>query len=221
MKIVYSDYIVLSYINRNDILTDIERAARTCYKSEGKISTDSAAKLVRNLVKNGHHAMLEFADITVKFIVDRGVSHELVRHRLCDFAQESTRFCNYGNSADGVSFIWPCYITPDTGLAYQWIAAMEKAEYAYMEMLDSGCTPQEARCVLPNSVKTEVVMKANLREWRNIFELRACGKTGTPHPQMLEVMVPLLIDLKYRLPEIFDDLKIPDEYVKKYVRFDI
>lgn len=192
------------------VLQKIEAAARTCYKSEGKIQEGSAAKLVAGLIKSGHEAMLEHASVTVKFVVDRGISHELVRHRLASFAQESTRYCNYSKDDFGseITFIIPDYLEYKSEGWNIWKESMKHAEDAYFKMLDFGLLPQQARAVLPNSLKTEVVMTANLREWRHFFKLRALGTTGKPHPQMLEVAVPLLEDMKNLIPVVFDDLMI-------------
>lgn len=192
------------------VLQKIEAAARTCYKSEGKIQEGSAAKLVSGLIKSGHEAMLEHASVTVKFVVDRGISHELVRHRLASFAQESTRYCNYSKDDFGseITFIIPDYLEYKSEGWNIWKESMKQAEDAYFKMLDFGLSPQQARAVLPNSLKTEVVMTANLREWRHFFKLRALGTTGKPHPQMLEVAVPLLEDMKNLIPVVFDDLVV-------------
>lgn len=192
------------------VLQKIEAAARTCYKSEGKIQEGSAAKLVAGLIKLGHEAMLEHASVTVKFVVDRGISHELVRHRLASFAQESTRYCNYSKDDFGseITFIIPDYLEYKSEGWNIWKESMKQAEDAYFKMLDFGLSPQQARAVLPNSLKTEVVMTANLREWRHFFKLRALGTTGKPHPQMLEVAVPLLEDMKNLIPVVFDDLVV-------------
>lgn len=192
------------------MLQKIEAAARTCYKSEGKIQEGSAAKMVASLIKSGHEAMLEHASVTVKFVVDRGISHELVRHRLASFAQESTRYCNYSKDDFGseITFIIPEYLEYKSEGWNIWKESMKQAEDAYFKMLDFGLSPQQARAVLPNSLKTEVVMTANLREWRHFFKLRALGTTGKPHPQMLEVAVPLLEDMKNLIPVVFDDLVV-------------
>ncbi|WP_288863180.1 FAD-dependent thymidylate synthase [uncultured Megasphaera sp.] len=191
------------------MLQRIEVAARTCYKSEANICGGSAAKLVRGLIRHGHEAMLEHASITVRFTVDRGVSHELVRHRMASFAQESTRYCNYGLSGFGteITFIRPCYMDKNSAAFAIWKRHMQQAEDAYFNLLDFGLMPQEARAVLPVSLKTEVIMTANIREWRHFFKLRAAGLTGAPHPQMLEVAVPLLNDMKSQFPVVFDDIK--------------
>lgn len=206
MQIIEAGYEILDTLNGEEILKKVERVARVCYKSEDKITEGSAEKMVRALIKSNHLAMLEHFSFSVKFIVDRGISHEIVRHRVASFAQESTRYCNYGKSG-AVAFIKPCYLGYDTTPFDNWVDSCMRAERDYLDMLDNGYTPQEARAVLPISLKTEVVMTANLREWRHFFSLRACGSTGKPHPQMLEVAVPLLKELRERVPVVFDDLE--------------
>lgn len=216
MKIIKAGYEIMDDLDGSAILRKIERVARTCYKSEDKIMDGSAEKMVRALIKSGHEAMLEHFSFSVKFIVDRGVSHELVRHRLASFAQESTRFCNYGKE-DEITVIEPCYLvggyggtslvyTPKSSQYSIWIHACKTAERDYMKLLREGASPQEARAVLPNSLKTEVVMTANLREWRHFFKLRALEVTGKAHPQMVEVALPLLEECKKLIPVVFDDL---------------
>lgn len=221
MKIVNASYEIMTDISPYGTLEleQIERAARTCYKSEDRITEqgESAKKLIKNLIKNGHEAMLEHSMLTVKFICDRGVSHELVRHRMASFAQESTRYCNYSNDKFGneLTFIKPYFfdLTMDEGQL--WMEAMKQAEQFYFSLLDDLCSPQEARCVLPNSLKTEVVMTANYREWRHILDLRCNEKA---HPQMRELMLPLLKELHERIPVIFDDLAVIylDDFVYSY-----
>lgn len=198
-----------SDIDGQGILRKIEIIAKTCYKSESKIQDGSAAKMVERLIRNGHEAMLEHCSVTVKFVCDRGISHELVRHRMASFAQESTRYCNYANEDFGseITFIEPFFLEKDTEGWYAWQTAMQTAEGCYFNLIDWGCTPQEARSVLPNSLKTEIVMTCNLREWRHFFKLRAAGTTGAPHPQMLELTVPLLYKMQELIPVVFDDIQ--------------
>ena len=212
MQIIKAGYEILDPLNGEEILKKIERVARVCYKSEEKIGEGTAEKMVRALVKSKHEAMLEHFSFSVKFIVDRGVSHELVRHMVASFAQESTRYCNYGHEGE-ITVIEPCFWSwSKDGIKYnEWLSACEMAESYYLSLLEMGATPQEARAVLPNSLKTEVVMTANLREWRHFFSLRACGSTGKPHPQMLEVAVPLLKEVKSLIPVVFDDLEPLEE----------
>lgn len=210
MRIINAGYEILSNISKGGIeeLKFIEKVGRTCYRSEDKIKKDgsSAKEFVKMLIDRGHEAMLEHVSISVKFIVDRGISHELVRHRLASFAQESTRYCNYSKDKFGkeITFIKPFWLEDETDPAYHmWYGAMRIAEGRYFELLDKGGTPQEARSVLPNSVKTEIVVTMNIREWRHFFKLR-CDTAA--HPQMREVTVPLLREMKEKLPVFFDDL---------------
>lgn len=205
MKIIKAGFEIMDPLNGEEILKKIERVARVCYKSEDKITAGSAEKMVRALIRSGHEAMLEHFSFSVKFIVDRGVSHELVRHRVASFAQESTRYCNYGHAGE-ITVIEPVGIKEVASKWVEWKSAMRLAEDHYMDLLEKGATPQEARSVLPNSLKTEVVMTANLREWRHFFKLRALGTTGKPHPQMVEVALPLLEECKRLIPVVFDDL---------------
>ena len=208
MKIINAGFQILSDINGMEMLKNIEYIARTCYKSEDMMTDLSAVKMVKSLIDRGHEAMLEHEKISVKFIVDRGVSHELVRHRMASYAQESTRYCNYSKDKFGneITVIKPCFLDEDTENYRIWKSSCEAAEKAYFAMLDNDATPQEARSVLPNSLKTEICMTANLREWRHFFKLRALGITGKPHPQILEVTVPLLAEFKALIPVVFDDL---------------
>lgn len=217
MQVIKAGYEIMDPLNGEEILKKIERVARVCYKSEDLIKEGTAEKMVRALIKRGHEAMLEHFSFSIKFIVDRGVSHEIVRHRVASFAQESTRYCNYGSKAGEITVIEPCYLKVDgVDLTVDnwserygaWVSACEEAEKSYLRMLEDGATPQEARAVLPTSLKTEVVMTANLREWRHFFKLRAVGVTGKPHPQMLEVAVPLLKELQGIVPVVFDDLVV-------------
>ena len=208
MKIVSPDFEVLSLVDGQAILHDIERCGRVCYKSEDKITETSAQAFVGNIIKRGHEAVLEHASVTVKFTVDRGVSHDIVRHRLAAYCQESTRYCNYSKDGFGrqVTFIQPHFLDRGTRGWELWVLACEQAEKAYFDLLNWGCSPQEARAVLPNSLKTEVVMTANLREWRHFFKLRTAPAA---HPQMREVTIPLLRRMQELIPVVFDDIKLP------------
>jgi thymidylate synthase (FAD) len=217
MKIINAGYEIIrpnmdGLEARNAIYQLIEQAGRTCYKSENNITPESAAAFVEKVVENHHEAMLEHASMTVKFIVDRGVSHELVRHRLASFAQESTRYCNYSKAKFGeeITVIRPLWLKDDLAMDI-WEAACENAEATYFKLLEEGWTPQQARSVLPNSLKTEVIMTANMREWRHFFRLRAAGETGAPHPQMLEVAVPLFKTVREYMPELFGDILLQEE----------
>ena len=206
MKIINASYRIETPIYGEELLKSIEKAGRTCYKSEDRITEESAKSFVQKLIERGHESVLEHESITVRFVCDRGVSHEIVRHRLASYSQESTRYCNYSGDRFGseLTFIKPCFWEEWT-LAYkQWSLAVSFAEKEYFALLDCGCTPQEARSVLPNSIKTEVVMTANLREWRHFLKLRTAKAA---HPQMRELTVPLLHELQRQIPVVFDDIQ--------------
>lgn len=236
MELIKPSVEFVDEIDRNSILQKIEKAGRTCYKSESNITPESASKFVTNLVKRGHWAMIEHgASITVKIITDRGVTHEIVRHRLASYAQESTRYCNYSNSkfGDDIKFVIPANklgklpegkIDPvfnkgvivgfaRRGTSVQlplaqddrvFLIALSSAEQAYKTYLSCGHSPQEARALLPNALKTEIVVTMNLREWKHFLDLRSKGTTGAPHPD-----IKVIADIIYKyfnanLPEIFN-----------------
>lgn len=209
MKIIDPSYTIirpcaLDAVSRKDALHAIADAARTCYKSTG---TDDAT-LVMQLVRSGHEAMLEHYGLTVRFVVDRGVSHEIVRHRMASYAQESTRYCNYSKGKFGgeIRVICPEEFEPNCDDANLWAYACRKCESAYLDLINNGVSPELARSVLPHALATELVMTANLREWRHFLALRAVGTTGKPHPQIRQVAAPLLRELDAWLPEVFGDL---------------
>ncbi len=205
MKVIPPSFKILSMPEGLSILKMIEGIGRTCYKSEEKITPDSAPDFVRRLVRSGHHSVIEHVTITVLFICDRGVSHELVRHRLASYSQESTRYVNYskGKYGQGLTVIRP-FFWPEGSEAYQaWLAAMEQAEKSYLALIRLGARPEEARSVLPSSLRTEIVMSCNIREWRHVIGLRS---SKASHPQMREIMLPLLEEFHRRIPVLFDDL---------------
>ena len=213
MKIINQYHEILGL--PENTLQIMEKAGRTCYKSENKITSDSSKKFVGMLVRQGHHAMIEFSDIIVKLVTNRGVTHELVRHRHCSFAQESTRYVKYEGEMEFIKPVWckdhllgrwpeKAPVPPGASPSEQvWMTAMERAELDYKTLLENGWKAQHAREILPNSLKTEIVMKANIREWRHIFGLR-CAKAS--HPQMVELMRPLLKEVQEKIPVVFDDL---------------
>lgn len=219
MEIVKPGYKILdpadwNYDTRMNIYRKIERAGRNCYKSEHK-SDDATIQFVKQLVKDGHMSVLEHASMQVLFTVDRGITHELVRHRHCSFAQESTRYCNYSHGRFGneVTFIDirgglgnSLSDRQVTQILNEWNEACEDAEDHYMNLLSTGCPPQIARSVLNNSVKSDIIVTANMREWRHILELRSLGVAGKPHPQMKEVMDKLLRELAENLSALFLDI---------------
>jgi len=211
VRIVDAGFEIMTPLKSDEILKHLELVGRVCYKSEDKITDTSAAAFIAKIIERGHEAIIEHYGISVKFIVDRGVSHELVRHRIASWAQESTRYCDYSKGKYGgeISFIRPFFWTEGDQLPYaeseykDWMDAMTYAESAYMKLMEKKASPQEARSVLPNSLKTEVVMTANLREWRHFFILRTADAA---HPQMREVTRPLLIEFAEKIKVIFDDI---------------
>jgi thymidylate synthase (FAD) len=259
MKLINSSFEILN--PTGNIYTDIERAARICYKSEDKITEGSAEKFVKTLINSKHFAMLEHATIylkvednininidiiesfiqnphseinfidnfayittnyrvilenysevdlreficeetefhikrvSVKFITDRGISHELVRHRKYSFAQESTRFCNYtkGKFGNELTFIEPFWLEGFTGFLCKIFFKLSEKLYRYL--IKKGWSPQEARTILPNALKTEILLTGTLKQWEDFFALRC---TNAAHPQMRELVIPLQLEFKNR-----------------------
>lgn len=204
MKIIKASFVIEDCIDGEVMLQKLERAGRTCYKSEDDITIDSAKRFVKMIIERGHESVLEHEKVTVRIICDRGVTHEIVRHRIASYSQESTRYCNYSDDKFGseITVIEPCFCKGDTTWRV-WDWAMEHAEKSYLQLLKLGATPQEARSVLPNSLKTEIVVTMNLREWRHFFKLRTSNKA---HPQMREIARPLLVEFTTRIPAVFDDI---------------
>ena len=202
MKIVEQS-VELLWITENPEI-QIEKAGRTCYRSEDKITKDSAYDFAQSMRARGHHAMIEHAMASFRIVTDRGISHEIVRHRLASYAQESTRYCNYS----GAKFDRECTFIKPPGLDENkeevWADACERAEFAYFEMLRYNATPQIARSVLPNCLKTEIVMMANLREWRHFITLRGSKKA---HPQIRPIAFRIWAILNNHAPSIFEDLE--------------
>jgi thymidylate synthase (FAD) len=209
MKIIDSSAeVIFHYPLVNNVPTPpqkfIERVGRSCYKSEENITDTSASNFIKKLFDNGHHAMLEHSVATVFFVTDRGVSHELVRHRLASYAQESTRFCNYSRDKFGgeITVIQPSGINNNESLEI-WKKSVEQAEAAYMGLLKIGVSPQSARSVLPTCLKTEIYKTANLREWLHVFTLR-CSPNA--HPDIRLLMKKALPFFAERVPEMFGKL---------------
>jgi thymidylate synthase (FAD) len=209
MKLIKPSVEILTPVDTVEVYKTIEKVARTCYKSEDKITDTSAERMVKSLIKSGHEAMIEFFDITVKFVTDRGVSHEIVRHRLGSFAQESTRYCNYSNEKFGkeLVFIEPYWLNKyDNKLITEsFLSDLRYTETRYLEFIRLGLSPQEARQILPQSIKTEINVKFNLREWRHFLNLR-CHHTA--HPDIRLLSLDLLSKLYSLLPVVFEDLYI-------------
>lgn len=209
MIVIKPYFVIESDVDGAKMLKHIEKAGRTCYKSEDRISGESAENFVRSLIQRGHESVIEHCSVTVRVICDRAVSHEIVRHRIASYSQESTRYCNYakGKFGNRITFIEPSFWdknTADGKLKYEeWEKAMEYAEKAYFDLIEKGASPQEARSVLPNSLKTEIVMTLDLRSWRNFFKQRT---SAAAHPQMKEIAIPLLEKFKQSIPVIFDDI---------------
>jgi thymidylate synthase (FAD) len=178
----------------------IERIARVCYKSEDQIGPGTAARMIGMLMERGHMAMLEHASASIHFVTDRGVSHEIVRHRIASYAQESTRYCNYGKEKFGaeITVIEPPDLTDVE--THCWRDMVKHSEDAYKEMIESGVKPQIARSVLPTCLKTEIVMTANFREWLHFFTLR-CAPAA--HPQMRELAAMAHEIMCAECPEIY------------------
>lgn len=205
------DYSVMfdKQYNGMEILKNIERAGRVCYKSESNINETSAINFIKSILKNGHESVIEHESITLRIICDRGVSHEIVRHRIASYSQESTRYCNYSNDKFGnqLTFIKPSFWdSKENNQKYQiWIETMELIERNYIKLIELGATAQEARAILPNSLKTEIVMTMNLREWRHFLKLRTSLKA---HPQMREIALDILRKFQSLIPIVFDDIII-------------
>lgn len=191
------------------ILKYIEEIGRTCYQSYRNTKDDSCYDFVRMLIRRGHESMLEHFSFSVRFVVDRAVQNELVRHRLSSLAVESSRYVNYSLEKNGgvIRVICPPQIKYGTVEYDMWVASMQKSSDTYFELLKTT-TPEIARSVLPLALKTEMVMSANLRQWRNVFKLR-CDNAA--HPQMRMLMLPLLSYVKKQIPVVFDDLDYPEE----------
>ena len=216
MKITKPSIEILDILDQTSVLKRLELIGRTCYKSEDKITDTSCVEFVKKIIKSGHHAIIEHYDISVRVICDRGVTHEIVRHRIASYAQESTRYCNYASGKFGneITVIDPCFWQPDdTDEIFNcsvenkkmsvWKETIVYIEKAYLSLIELGATPQEARSVLPNSLKTEIIMTMNLREWRHFLTLRT---SKTAHPQMREVADMILTEFKSKLPVFFENI---------------
>ena len=206
MKTIKPYFIIESDIDGEKILKQIEKAGRTAYKSEDKITDKSAVKFVSMISSRGHYSVIEHESITVRIICDRGISHEIVRHRLASYTQESTRYCNYtkGKFGNEITVIEPSFWQQDDEKYLIWKQTIKIIENAYNDLIKLGSTPQEARSILPNSLKTEIVITMNLREWKHFFILRT---SEAAHPQMREIAIPLLKEFKKLIPVIFDDIR--------------
>lgn len=207
MKIIEPKVILEDEVNGQEILKKIEKIGRVCYKSENNITEESSEKFVRNIIKSGHESVIEHESISLRIICDRGVTHEIVRHRVASYSQESTRYCNYNSDKFGseLTFIKPCFWNEEDEGYKVWLSSMKVIEDNYIKLINSGSKPQEARSILPNSIKTEIVMTMNLREWRHFLKLRT---DKAAHPQMREVAIQILDMFKEKIPVIFDDIEV-------------
>lgn len=205
MKVVEPNIEILDEINGDELLKRIELIGRVCYKSEDKITTDSAKVFVANILGNGHESVIEHEKVSVRVICDRGVTHEMVRHRIASYSQESTRYCNYSKDKFGneLTVIKPIFWNEESNEYQLWYDSMQRTEETYNKMISMGVKPQEARSILPNSLKTEIVVTMNLREWRHFFKLRTSERA---HPQMREIANMILKKFKQQIPIIFDDI---------------
>jgi len=201
-----------------DLPRRIELAGRTCYKSEDKITRESSDKFVRSLIKRGHESVLEHCDITVKIVCDRACSHQLVRHRIAAYSQESQRYCDYSSKKHGdggLQVICPPNIalaslsaredgTSENSIFAQWEKSIERSYNTYRELRDNGVPAEDSRSVLPNATKTEVVTTFNVRQWRHVFRERALN----PHAQwqIRRIMQGIYQTLRMFAPCAFNDL---------------
>lgn len=207
MKVIEPYVLIESEIDAQKILKHIEKAGRVCYKSEDKITEDSAESFIRGILKRGHESVIEHVSLTMRVICDRGVSHEIVRHRIASYSQESTRYCNYSSDkfSKEITFIKPCFWEQNSEEYKMWEETMRAIENSYNSLIESGSSPQEARAVLPNSLKTEIIITMNLREWRHFLKLRT---SRAAHPQMREIAIMIYKHLRENIPVIFDDIEI-------------
>lgn len=205
MRIIEPSFEILDCPDGLILLQKIELAGRVCYKSEANITSDSAIAFVRRILKNGHESVLEHEKISARVICDRGVSHEIVRHRIASYSQESTRYCNYSLNKfqSELTFIRPFFWNNDPEKFRIWQDTMAMIEQSYLMLIEKGASPQEARSILPNSLKTEIIITMNIREWRHFFRLRSAT---TAHPQMQEIAGAMLKAFQSHVPIVFEDI---------------
>lgn len=204
MKII-EPIVEIENVDYKQIMRNLERACRTCYRSENKITEDSYKTLLKNCITRGHESILEHEKITIRMICDVGVYKDLTRHRIASFSIESTRYCNYGKDkfSNQINFIKPVNIDETSELYKEWKISCEEIEKHYMKMSELGATPDQMRMILPHSTAAQVTMTANIREWKHILALRCTSHT---HPAVEQVMIPLLLYFKENMPEIFEDI---------------
>lgn len=211
--IIENPSITVQQYNPTKVLKNIERACRTCYRSEDKITEESYKTLLKNCITRGHESVLEHEKITVTLRCDIGVYKDLTRHRHASFSIESTRYCNYNKDKfdNQLHVIKPLYYNDEEKSRY-WANCIKEIEQTYNAMIELGCTPDEARMILPHSTAATVTMTANLREWRHILELR-CTKYA--HSSVQQIMIPLLLHFKETMPEIFESIEYNKEFPKE------
>lgn len=208
MKIEKAKVLVPSF-DGELLLKKLERYGRVCYKSEDSFSRTGTSGMLKTLIEKNHESVLEHEKLTMIFIIDRGVSHELVRHRIASYSQESTRYCNYSKDKFGkeITVIEPIFF--DTEKRRIWEYTNKMIEKNYFHLLELGATPQEARSILPNSLKTEIAVTMNMRSLRNFLDLRS---SKSAHPQIKEVAIPLLLYLKEKLNPLFADIGYDEDF---------
>lgn len=218
LKNAASFTILTSFENLRQQLLTIEKAGRTCYQSEkGLVTEKTAADFARRMLVSGHHSVIEHSSLTVRFEnLSRGFTHEMVRHRLCAFSQESTRYVDYAKRGEGdvdldrfqMNFVPPPHrdenekMELENGKTMTPVEMAEHIEMFYRALRKAGWAPQDARQFLPIGLKAEIIVSANFREWRHIFKMR----TGKPaHWEIRKVMGDLLVALQEQIPVVFDD----------------
>lgn len=217
MKII-EPKIEVENVNYNQIMKNLERACRTCYRSEDKVTEESYKTLLKNCVNRGHESILEHEKVTIRMVCDIGVYKDLTRHRHASFSIESTRYCNYGKDKfeNQIKYIKPVNIEEGTELYAEWKKSLEEIEKHYIKMVELGATPDQMRMILPHSTAALVTMTANIREWKHILSLR-CTKHA--HPAVEQVMIPLLLKFKEEMPEIFENIEYDTDFDKnKYAK---
>lgn len=210
--------IQIEKVDYKQMMKNLERACRTCYRSEGKITEESYKTLLKNCINRGHESILEHEKVTIRMVCDIGVYKDLTRHRIASFSIESTRYCNYGKDKfdHQIKFIKPVNIQEGTETYVGWYKTCQAIEENYINMSNAGATPDQLRMILPHSTAAEVTMTANIREWKHIFSLRCTNHT---HPAVEQVMIPLLLHFKKEMPEIFENIEYDETFdSEKYAK---
>jgi thymidylate synthase (FAD) len=206
MNLIEPSVEIITPIDGDSIIKHIERCGKVCYKSEDTIKDGSCNTFVKKILESEHESVVEHFAVTVRFTCSRACSHQLVRHRMASYSQESQRYVNYSRGKFGsqITFIKPLdFETMTTEQQFKYKIALEDSEKAYLNLISAGLKPQQARGILPNDTKTEVVTTMNLRSWRHFFKLR------TDKHAQLEIRTlanKLLTEFKTNIPVIFDDL---------------